>query len=283
MPELPEVETVRRGLEMTLAGRKIIRSEVFRTGLRIPFPPNLEEVLSGYEISSISRRGKYLVFDSSNKTERLVIHLGMSGRILLVRADSWEQPGKHDHFVMESDHGWLMILNDPRRFGALFLAEDPDGHPSLAALGPEPLGDSFDGKELARRLKRTRRPLKNALLDQSIVAGMGNIYACEALFDASLSPFMEASKITEKESERLVNAIRKVLLRAIDAGGSTLRDYAQPNGESGYFQHSFSVYGKEGERCPGCTCDPARTGGIHRTSQSGRSTFFCPVKQCGKK
>jgi formamidopyrimidine-DNA glycosylase len=279
MPELPEVETVRTGLEKILAGRKIVRAKVFRSGLRNPFPEKLESTLAGFEVASVGRRAKYLVVSEKNGKPSLVIHLGMSGKITAVPSGEWPGPKKHDHFMMETDNGYVIVLNDPRRFGTVLLSDEPENHPSLKNLGPEPLDESFGAEELLSQLKKTKRPLKTALLDQRVVAGLGNIYICEALYISRLSPFKVSSTLTFEEAGRLVPAIRDVLLRAIEAGGSTLRDYARLDGESGYFQFSFSVYDKEGERCPGCTCDPDKTGGIRRTVQGGRSTFYCPVKQ----
>jgi formamidopyrimidine-DNA glycosylase len=202
----------------------------------------------------------------------------MSGS-LAVRPDG--PPDPHDHIVFETDAGVRVTYHDPRRFGSLHLttAAALPGHPLFAHLGPEPLDDAFDGPALAARLAGKRCTIKAALLDQRVVAGLGNIYVCESLFHAGLSPRRLAGTVTGVRAARLVEAIRRVLLAALESGGSTLRDHRQPNGELGYFQHAFSVYGKEGEPCPGCDCDTARTGGIGRIVQTGRSTFFCARRQ----
>jgi formamidopyrimidine-DNA glycosylase len=279
MPELPEVETVARGLRSTLEGRVITRVLQNRPNLRIPFPDNLVKRLTGRRVTHVGRRAKYilLTLDDGNI---LIVHLGMSGRFIF-RRDPSQPLLPHDHLVLTADDGVDHVLNDPRRFGLVAMTEAArlDEHKLFAGLGPEPLGNTFDGPTLAERIAGKNTPIKAALLDQRVVAGLGNIYVCEALFQSGISPTRLAGTIKGARAERLVQAIRQVLNAAIAAGGSTLRDFMHHNGELGYFQHSFSVYAREGKPCPGCTCDVAQTGGIARIVQSGRSTFYCPHKQ----
>jgi formamidopyrimidine-DNA glycosylase len=279
MPELPEIETIRRSLKAAIAGRTVKTACTYSRGLRHPFQEEIGQKLAGFKVCRLKRRGKYLIFVNKGFSNNLVIHLGMSGRLVIVRGDAWEGPQKHDHFMMQLDSGDRVILNDSRRFGTLFLTQDIENHPAMACLGPEPLDEIFDGKKLQDLFKTTTRPLKTVLMDQRVIAGLGNIYASEALFYAGLSPFRPASSLTINEAEKLAYAIRQVLLGAIEAGGSSLRDYKKPDGEAGYFQHSFSVYDREGQRCPGCICEINKTGGIAKTSQSGRSTYYCATKQ----
>jgi formamidopyrimidine-DNA glycosylase len=279
MPELPEVETVARGLRSTLEGRVIVKVRQNRADLRIPFPENLPERLTGRRVTHIGRRAKYilLTLDDGNV---LIVHLGMSGRFMF-RHDPSLPLLPHDHLVLTADDGVDHVLNDPRRFGLVALVEGAklDEHKLFAGLGPEPLGNVFDGPTLAERMAGKNTPIKAALLDQRVVAGLGNIYVCEALFHAGIGPLRLARTVTGQRAERLVQAIRQVLNAAIAAGGSTLRDFMHHDGELGYFQHSFSVYDREGKACPGCSCDVAATGGISRIVQSGRSTFYCPRRQ----
>jgi formamidopyrimidine-DNA glycosylase len=278
MPELPEVETVCRGLASSLEGRRLVSVEMRRPDLRVPLPPDLPERLAGRRVEAVGRRAKYIVVRLDDGTA-LLCHLGMSGRMTVGRGLG--PPGRHDHVIITVEDGTEVRFNDARRFGLMALAEADalDAHPLLAALGPEPLGNGFDAGVLAGRLAGRRTPIKAALLDQTVVAGIGNIYACEALFRAGISPLRPAATVTGRDAERLVAAIRDVLTAAIEAGGSTLRDYVQASGELGYFQHRFAVYDREGEPCPGCTCDAARTGGILRIIQNNRSTFYCPRHQ----
>jgi formamidopyrimidine-DNA glycosylase len=274
MPELPEVETVRRGLELRISGRQIVRADLNRPDLRRPFPPDLKQRLDGARIGALSRRGKYLLIELDD-TGLLLLHLGMSGRIT---AGGNNAPiEKHDHVVLTLDDGTVVRFNDTRRFGLLdYLARGSEGaHPLLAGMGPEPLGPEFGGAYLSRALAGKITPIKSALLDQKIVAGLGNIYVCEALYRARLSPRRLATTVAGARATRLAAAIRETLEEAIEAGGSSLRDYVQANGELGYFQHRWAVYGKEGEPCPGCTCAT----GVSRIVQAGRSTFFCAKKQ----
>jgi formamidopyrimidine-DNA glycosylase len=279
MPELPEVETIVRGLRPRLEGRRLARVVQRRDDLRFPLPPRFAERLAGRRVETVGRRAKYILVHL-DRGEVLLCHLGMSGRMVLV--DRPEQPlARHDHIVFTTEDGWDVRFNDARRFGAMDLidAAQLDQHWLLKDLGPEPLGNGFNGPFLADRLAGKRTPIKAALLDQKVVAGLGNIYVCEALFDAGLSPRRLAYTVQGRRAERLVAAIRDVLRRAIEAGGSSLRDYVQADGELGYFQHHWSVYDREGAPCPGCGCDLERTGGIRRIVQSNRSTFFCATRQ----
>lgn len=280
MPELPEVETVMRGLEPFMAGQKIKAVQKRRKDLRIPFTRGIEKRLEGRKILSLQRRAKYIqiMLDSADV---LVIHLGMSGRISIIPETVKYQPEKHDHFIIELSSGVRVVYNDPRRFGMIFIVPEAElnGHAAFSHLGPEPLGNSFSGSVLAERLKNKKTSIKQALLDQRIVVGVGNIYACEALYESSIDPQMQAGMIDENKIEELVKAVRNVLRRAIKAGGSTLKDYRQADGELGYFQHNFKVYDRENLACPNCTCDIKKTGGIRRIVQSGRSTFYCAEKQ----
>ena len=282
MPELPEVETVRRGLAPAMEGQVIARAQVNRPDLRWPFPPNMAERLTGARVLRLRRRSKYILADLGSE-ETLLIHLGMSGRIL-VSGDPLGQfvhdhpaPEKHDHVVLDMENGARITFNDPRRFGAMDLlsTEHADMHPLLAQIGPEPLGNAFDEDYLVTALAHRNTPMKSALLDQKTVAGLGNIYVCEALFRSRIHPTRPARRVSKERISGLVPVIRDVLTDAIEAGGSSLRDFRQADGELGYFQHSFDVYGREGAPCrtPGCTST------IRRIVQSGRSTFYCPTCQ----
>jgi formamidopyrimidine-DNA glycosylase len=274
MPELPEVETIRRGLALRISGRHIVRAELRRPDLRRPFPPMLAARLKGARIGALRRRGKYLLIEL-DEAGLLLLHLGMSGRITASGNNAPDLP--HDHVVLTLDDGTVVRFNDPRRFGLIdYLARGTEAaHPLLAGMGPEPLEPGFDGAYLGRVLAGKLTPVKSALLDQKIVAGLGNIYVCEALFRAALSPRRLAATVAGRRAARLAAAIRDVLGDAIAAGGSSLRDYVQASGELGYFQHRWAVYGKEGEPCPGCTCAE----GVRRIVQAGRSTFFCAKRQ----
>jgi formamidopyrimidine-DNA glycosylase len=279
MPELPEVETIVRGLRPRLEGRRLARVVQRRDDLRFPLPARFAERLTGRRVETIGRRAKYILVHL-DRGEVLLCHLGMSGRMVLV--DRPEQPlARHDHIVLTTEDGCQIRFNDARRFGAMDLIDAArlDQHWLLKDLGPEPLGNAFNGPALAEKLAGKRTPIKAALLDQKVVAGLGNIYVCEALFDAGLSPRRLAHTVQGRRAERLVAAIRDVLGRAIEAGGSSLRDYVQADGELGYFQHHWAVYDREGTPCPGCRCALERTGGIRRIVQSNRSTFFCPTRQ----
>ncbi|WP_010141586.1 bifunctional DNA-formamidopyrimidine glycosylase/DNA-(apurinic or apyrimidinic site) lyase [Oceanicola sp. S124] len=281
MPELPEVETVMRGLAPAMEGTVIRAAAVNRPDLRWPFPERMAERLAGRRVLQLRRRSKYILADLDSG-ESLLIHLGMSGR-MTVSGDPLGRfvhehgaAQKHDHVVFDMENGARITFNDPRRFGAMDLLPTltAESHPLLAALGPEPLGNQFDGAYLADRLKARRSPIKTALLDQHVVAGLGNIYVCETLYRARISPARRCDRIATTRLAALVPIIRQVLLDAIEAGGSSLKDFRQADGELGYFQHSFDVYGREGAPCrtEGCA------GSIRRLVQSGRSSFYCP--QC---
>lgn len=293
MPELPEVETVRRGLAPVMEGATIRRLELRRGDLRFPLPEKLAEAVEGQTIAGLSRRAKYLLIDLANGMT-ILSHLGMSGsfRIEHGKTSDVEQPGdfhhprskdeKHDHviFHLESEKGLTRIIyNDPRRFGFmdLFARAEMDSHPSFSGLGPEPVGNLLDASYLAGRFAGKAQPLKSALLDQRVVAGLGNIYVCEALWRSHLSPLRAAGTLVTKTGkpgkvlDGLVDAIRAVIAEAIVAGGSSLRDHIQTDGSLGYFQHRFAVYDREGEPCRTEGCG----GTVERIVQSGRSTFYC--------
>ncbi|ODT19029.1 MAG: DNA-formamidopyrimidine glycosylase [Hyphomicrobium sp. SCN 65-11] len=289
MPELPEVETIRRGLEPVLVGQRIARVEQRRADLRFPFPENFGKRLTGRTVVTLQRRAKYLLAHLDDGTV-LIIHLGMSGRISITGqgqlGEFTHNQGNrniHDHVVLRLGSGTEIVYNDPRRFGLMDLASATtlDTHPLLAGIGIEPLGPGLTPAYLARHAAGRRSDLKSFLLDQRIIAGLGNIYVCEALFRTHLKPSRAAACLatpTGKPNARtsaLIPHIKAVLADAIEAGGSTLRDYAQADGSLGYFQHSFQVYGREGEPC----LTPACRGMVRRTVQGGRSTFFCPVCQ----
>jgi len=292
MPELPEVETVRRGLLPALQGHVLRQLLVRRKDLRVAFPARFGERLTGRRVLDVRRRAKFLLADLDGG-ETLIMHLGMSGRFTIhgpqsptVKPGGFHHntpedgggAGKHDHVVFETEEGTRIVYTDHRRFGLMLLAPTPDVETTLqksGPLGPEPLDDTFTPAVLAAALKGKKTPIKAALLDQRVVAGLGNIYVCEALFYARISPKRLAKTVAGPRCERLVPAIKKVLRDAIKAGGSTLRDYAKADGELGYFQHHFAVYDREGKPCPGKDCK----GTILRIVQAGRSTFYCPSCQ----
>ena len=272
MPELPEVETVVRGLRPKLEGRVLVRVEQRCPALRFPLPEGFVRRLEGRRVERIDRRAKYILVHLDG-AEVLLCHLGMSGRMVLTTANG--RPfEKHDHVVFTTDAGDQLRFNDARRFGVMDLVAEPGlfEHRLLKDLGPEPLGNALNGPVLAVALAGKRTPIKAALLDQTVVAGLGNIYVCESLFQAGISPRRSARTVQGGRAERLAAAVQGVLAAAIAAGGSTLRDHVAPSGEIGYFQHSFRVYGREGEPCPNDGCE-AR---IRRIVQSGRSSFYCP-------
>ena len=282
MPELPEVETVRRGLAPVMEGQVIARAQVNRPDLRWPFPPDMAARLTGRRVMALRRRSKYILADLDSG-ETLLIHLGMSGRMLVsgdplgLFVHDHPMAEKHDHVVLHIANGARITFNDPRRFGAMDLLETAtaDQHKLLSVIGPEPLGNDFNEPYLVAALKGRNTPVKSALLDQRIVAGLGNIYVCEALFRARISPQRRAGQIAATRVAAMVPIIRQVLAEAIEAGGSSLRDFRQADGELGYFQHSFDAYGREGEPCraPGCNST------IARIVQGGRSSFYCPKCQ----
>jgi len=289
MPELPEVETVRRGLQPVMEGSKILTAEARRKDLRFPFQKDFVARLTGQTVTGLGRRAKYLMADLGSG-DVLLMHLGMSGSFRIQKQQDAQTPGQfhhprdkngaHDHVVFHMSSGAAIIFNDPRRFGYMkIIARNAlDEEPLLRGLGPEPLGNEFDAAMLARSCEGKSTTLKAALLDQRVVAGLGNIYVCEALYRAHLSPKRQASTLADRKggptdhARRLVDAIHGVLNQAIKAGGSSLRDHRQTSGELGYFQHSFLVYDREGQRC-GCG------GVVKRFTQNGRSTFWCPKCQ----
>jgi formamidopyrimidine-DNA glycosylase len=275
MPELPEVETVCRGLRQKLEGKRLRHVEARRKDLRIALPKDLAQRMTGRRVQEIRRRAKYILLDLDDGTT-VIMHLGMSGRILMTQGKP-NALDKHDHVLVETEDDVHLRFNDARRFGLITLAPRAalDRHPLFRHLGPEPLDDGFDGPVLAAALKGRRTPIKAAILDQQTVVGVGNIYACEALFHAGLSPKRVASTVQGERADKLVAAIKTVLKKAIAAGGSSLRDYVQTSGELGYFQHEWAVYGREGQRCPSCDCQ----GAVKRLVQSNRSTFYCAKRQ----
>ncbi|MGJ4941130.1 bifunctional DNA-formamidopyrimidine glycosylase/DNA-(apurinic or apyrimidinic site) lyase [Bradyrhizobium sp. HKCCYLS1011] len=292
MPELPEVETVRRGLQPVMEGARIVVAETRRKDLRFPFQKDFVARLTGQTVTGLGRRAKYLLADLGSG-DVLLMHLGMSGSFRVLKPDDATTPGEfhhprgkdesHDHVMFRMSSGADIVFNDPRRFGYMKVIPRNalDGEPLLKDLGPEPLGNEFDAAMLARSCANKKTSLKAALLDQRVVAGLGNIYVCEALFRAQLSPRRLAATLATKKAEpteragKLVEAIHAVLNEAIKAGGSSLRDHRQTSGELGYFQHSFQVYDREGQPCRTRGCD----GVVKRFTQNGRSTFWCPKCQ----
>lgn len=287
MPELPEVETVRRGLLPHLKGARIRCVHIGRPDLRWPLPPDLGQVLTGAHVRNLRRRSKYLLIDL-DRDDGLLIHLGMSGRMLIVKPgdDGLRDPSilpRHDHFLIETESGTTIIYNDARRFGMIDLLRKDQVHPLLARLGPEPGSFPAPGEEgtdlpppdLGPAIAGRRAPIKALLLDQRVIAGLGNIYVNEVLFRAGIDPRRAGGALSDAEAGALPAQIRDVLAEAIAAGGSSLRDHRQASGELGYFQHAFRVYGRAGQPClrPGCQ------GVIQRFSQSGRSSFSCPECQ----
>ncbi|MXP64424.1 bifunctional DNA-formamidopyrimidine glycosylase/DNA-(apurinic or apyrimidinic site) lyase [Roseomonas sp. M0104] len=279
MPELPEVETVMRGLAAVLEGRTIIRAATNREGMRWPFPAGLAARLTGARVEGFRRRGKYMLMRLSGGDSAL-IHLGMSGRMVARPRGANAPPPAHEHLALEVEDGTRVGFVDPRRFGCVDLVPTAaeDGHKLLAGMGPEPLEEGFTPGVLGAALAGKRTPVKAALLDQGVVAGLGNIYVAEALFRAGISPRRLAQTIPGARARRLVPAIRAVLEEAIAAGGSSLRDYVRADGELGHFQDRFQVYDREGAPCPLCPGAPACQG-VARIVQSGRSTFFCARTQ----
>jgi formamidopyrimidine-DNA glycosylase len=278
MPELPEVETVMRGLQPSMEGAVIAQAHVNRPDLRWPFPDRMADRLTGARVTALRRRSKYILAEL-DRGETLLVHLGMSGR-MTVSGDplgqfvhDHPQAAKHDHVVFDMENGARITFNDPRRFGAMDLIPTAGlaEHKLLKVLGPEPLGNEFHDDYLIAAFANKNTPVKSALLDQGIIAGLGNIYVCEALFRAAISPKQKAGHLAPRQVAALVPIIRRVLEDAIRAGGSSLKDFRQANGELGYFQHSFDVYGREAEPCrrEGCT------GTIARITQAGRSSFYC--------
>jgi len=274
MPELPEVETVCKGLSGVLEGRRLVHVALHRPDLRVPFPAGFADRLTGRMVTAVRRRAKYYQWLLDDGWA-VVGHLGMSGTFEVSPPGSNRPPpGKHDHVVIETDAGAIVTFRDPRRFGLMTLIPQAEleTHPMLADIGPEPLDDdAFSGPVLAARLKDKKTPIKAALLDQGVVAGVGNIYACEALYRAGISPKRLAHTVQGARADKLAAAVKAVLKDAIASGGSSLRDHIRPDGELGYFQHSFDVYGRTGEACANAACGAP----ILQIPQAGRSTFYC--------
>lgn len=272
MPELPEVETVCRGLEKPLKNHVIRRVLQRRRDLRFPFPANFPKKLEGRRVCAVRRRAKYILIDLDDG-QTIILHLGMSGSIVL-RTEK-QKPEKHDHLILETDRGAVVTFNDPRRFGLVDLTarRDLQKHRLLAQLGPEPLEKDFSPGYLFEKLQKRKSDIKSALMDQKLVAGLGNIYVCEALFLAGVGPARRCARVSREESRRLAAAIKNVLKKAIAAGGSSLRDYVQATGELGYFQHKWKVYDRAGQPCRKCKTP------IMRLTQAARSSFYCPSCQ----
>ncbi len=279
MPELPEVETVMRGMAGRLLGQVIAHAELRRADLRRAVPPDLARVVTGARVIGFRRRAKYILMRLAGG-QSVLWHLGMSGRIVLSPPGTNAPEPAHCHLVLVTEAGWRVGFIDPRRFGLVDLVPSAaeEAHPLLAGLGPEPLEDGFTPARLAASLALRRSPIKTVLLDQRVVAGLGNIYVAEALFRARLHPARPAGEIPRGGVARLVAAIRETLGEAIAAGGSSLRDYVRPEGELGYFQHAWRVYGRAGAPCPDCPGAP-RCAGVARLVQAGRSSFYCPRRQ----
>ena len=289
MPELPEVEIVRRGLTPHMEGRVIRSCQLERPDLRFPFHPDFVQSCEGQRVIALKRRGKYIIVELGNNRS-VIWHLGMSGQVKIIPAaanpasPSAYQKVKHDHVLITMDNGAQIIFHDPRRFGFMQLITDGthQDQPPFISMGPEPLSDQFDARILADALRHRQAPIKNALLDQTVVAGLGNIYVCEALFESGISPRRKACTVTGKRAAALAVNIQKTLTKALEAGGSSLKDYKHVDGSLGYFQNLMLVYGREGEPCPRCTntqnekAQPPKTSRIQRIVQAGRSTFFCP-------
>ncbi len=275
MPELPEVETVVRGLRPHLQGQRLARVVLRRADIRTPIAPDFVQRVVGAVVQSVERRAKWILLGLDRGTSVLV-HLGMSGRLVLLPGDA-PAPGPHDHVDFVTDAGATIRFTDPRRFGVVDALDTADlaADKRFAELGPEPLDAAFDAAGLEQALSHTKSPLKSALLDQRNVAGLGNIYVCEALFRAGLSPLRKASTVKGPRAVALCAAIKATLEDAIKAGGSSARDYVQASGELGWFQHQWRVYDREGQPCPGCDCGKS----VKRIVQSGRSTFYCPKRQ----
>ncbi|MBS1084941.1 bifunctional DNA-formamidopyrimidine glycosylase/DNA-(apurinic or apyrimidinic site) lyase [Gluconobacter sphaericus] len=276
MPELPEVETIMRGFQDAFEGHRISHVTINRPDLRWPFPADLRETLEGHRVLSFRRRAKYILMRLDGGWSML-LHLGMSGRLMIGRTGTNATPPTHEHLVLETDSGARAGLVDPRRFGMVDLVRtaEEDSHRLLAHLGVEPLSDAMSGPTLVDLFRGRRSPIKSTLLDQKLIAGLGNIYVCEALFRCGIHPERQASTLMGKESAALAEAIPQILEQAIASGGSSLRDYVQADGTKGGFQDLHLVYGREGTPCPNCGAGSP----IQRITQSGRSTFFCPICQ----
>lgn len=271
MPELPEVETVRLGLEPAMRGQVIGGVIVHRYDLRGGVPDDFIARVRGARVSALIRRGKYMVLELDSGVA-IIWHLGMSGRVRVYDSAADYRSEKHDHVIFDMEGGVRVVFCDPRRFGMMYLSgADWQAEAPFAAMGVEPLGNAFNGDTLYKALQKRKGPIKTALLDQAVVAGLGNIYVCEALYMTGLSPNRRACDLSAEDCARLVPAIRDVLMAALASGGSSLRDYKKADGGMGYFQHHFKVYGREGELCPSPDCDQI----VERMVQAGRSTFYC--------
>jgi formamidopyrimidine-DNA glycosylase len=277
MPELPEVETVRQGLEQAIKGRELTDIRIARQDLRLPIPSNFTKTFQNHRVEHVDRRAKYLLVFFKALDAVMVWHLGMSGRVLILEGKERQQEMEpHVHVIMTFDDCVEVRFRDPRRFGLLVAVDRNQlfSHPLLAHLGPEPLGKELSLEYLSNVLEGKKAPIKSILCDQALIAGVGNIYACEALFKAGISPFRLGQSLSREEVSNLILAIQAVLRDAVQAGGASIRDHVQPNGMRGYFQELFAVYDREGERCLRC-----KKTNIMRKIQSGRSTFYCPTCQ----
>ncbi len=278
MPELPEVETVKNGIAQFIGNAEIVGVTIRDRRLHMVIPDDFEANICGAVIKQYGRKGKYIIIDLDNGNS-IIWHLGMSGRVKTAKSLSLP-PEKHDHVMIKTTAGFL-IFNDPRRFGLIYACptKEVDRQPCFAAMGLDPFDPLLTAERLNTSLKKRKKAIKPTLLDQRLIAGIGNIYASEILFAAGIRPTRRADKISRKECERLLESIRGILSEAISNGGSTLHDYHKPDGSLGYFQNLHCVYDKTGQRCPDCTCMNESGSGICRIVQDGRSTFFCPVKQ----
>lgn len=278
MPELPEVETVKNGIAQFAGNAEIVDVTVRNRRLRSVVPDGFETAVRGAKIKEYRRKGKYIVIDLDNGRS-IIWHLGMSGRVKTVKSNAAPEE-KHDHVIIKTSAG-LLIFNDPRRFGLIYACPtaEVDRQPCFAAMGTDPFDPLLTPELLFERLQKRKKAIKPTLLDQKLIAGIGNIYASEILFAAGIRPTRRADRLSRRECGRLLENVRAVLTKAIDNGGSTLHNYHKPDGSLGYFQNLHCVYDKTGQRCPGCSCSPESGGGIRKIVQDGRSTFFCPVKQ----
>lgn len=278
MPELPEVETVKNALKKAVLGAKILNTKIFCRRFRVQIPQDFEEKIKDTTITDIRRIAKYIVIDLNN-AQSIIWHLGMSGKIKTINSDV-EQFQKHDHVIISTDKG-VLVYNDARRFGLLTICESDclNNHAIFKNIGLDPFDEKLTADYLLSKFKNKKIAIKVALLDQSVINGIGNIYASEALYLARILPQRESLTLTKKECESLIVAVRDVLSKAIKAGGSTLRDYIKPDGSTGYFQNEHCVYNKTGQRCPNCVCNLNKTKGIRKIVQGGRSTFYCETLQ----
>lgn len=280
MPELPEVETVKKGLVPAMERQRIVEVTLSAQSLRFPYPDGFRQIVQGAVVEKMARRGKYIIASLSTGAS-LILHLGMSGSFRIIGPSQEMLSQKHDHINFKMEDGTVIIYNDPRRFGfadIVFGDVEIDYKP-FAKMGPEPLGESFNASMLKNRLEGLKAPIKAALLNQEIVAGLGNIYVCEALYRSGIDPRRRASQISLRRLERLVDNVKAVLEEAIKSGGSSLKDHKGVDGTMGYFQHHFDVYDREGQICRHAECQKRGTPCIERIVQSGRSTFYCSYTQ----